>query len=65
MISAVQPLIKRLDHLRLIAAFCHGVGLRGIIDRIIPKYSDYNVSHCDAVLAMILNGLDFHNSARS
>lgn len=34
--SAAQPVIKRLDHLGLIAAFCHEVGLPGIIDRIIP-----------------------------
>ncbi len=60
--SAAQPVIKRLDHLGLIAAFCHEIGLPGIIDRIIPKYSDRNVSHGDAVLAiMILNGLGFHN----
>ncbi|MCG9603425.1 IS1634 family transposase, partial [Vibrio sp. Isolate31] len=59
--STAQPVIKRLDHLGLIAAFCHEVGLPGIIDRIIPKYSDHNVSHGDAVLAMILNGLGFHS----
>ena len=59
--SVAQPVIKRLDHLGLIAAFCHEVDLPGIIDRIIPKYSDHNVSHGDAVLAMILNGLGFHS----
>lgn len=59
--SAAQPVIKRLDHLGLIAAFCHEIGLPGIIDRVIPKYSDHNVSHGDAVLAMILNGLGFHS----
>jgi transposase len=59
--SAPYPVIKRLDHLGLIAAFCHEVGLPGIIDRIIPKYSEHNVSHGDAVLAMILNGLGFHS----
>ena len=59
--SAAQPVIKRLDHLELIAAFCHEVDLPGIIDRIIPKYSVHNASHGDAVLAMILNGLGFHS----
>ncbi|MCH2057217.1 MAG: IS1634 family transposase [Thalassotalea sp.] len=59
--SAAQPVIKRLDHLGLIAAFCHEVDLPGIIDRIIPKYSEHRVSHGDAVLAMILNGLGFHS----
>ena len=32
-----------------------------MIDAVIPKYSDHNVSHEDAVLAMILNGLGFHS----
>ena len=59
--SASQPVIKRLDHLGLIAAFCHEIDLPGLIDRIIPKYSEHNVSHGDAVLAMILNGLGFHS----
>lgn len=59
--STSQPVIKRLDHLGLIAAFCHEAGLPRIIDRIIPKTSDHNVSHGDAVLAMILNGLGFHS----
>jgi transposase len=59
--SAHQPVIKRLDHLGLIAAFCHEIGLPGIIDRIIPKYSEHKVSHGDAVLAMVLNGLGFHS----
>lgn len=59
--SASQPVIKRLDHLGLIAAFCHEIDLPGIIDRIVPKYSEHNVSHGDAVLAMILNGLGFHS----
>ncbi|MEZ9133635.1 IS1634 family transposase [Vibrio breoganii] len=59
--SASQPVIKRLDYLGLIAAFCHEIDLPGIIDRIIPKYSEHRVSHGDAVLAMILNGLGFHS----
>ena len=59
--TAPQPVIKRLDHLGLIAAFCHEIGLPRLIDRIIPKYSEHNVSHGDAVLAMILNGLGFHS----
>ncbi|WP_217529259.1 DUF4277 domain-containing protein, partial [Vibrio metschnikovii] len=52
-----HPVIKRLDHLGLIAAFCHEIGLPRMIDAVIPKYSDHNVSHGDAVLAMLLNGL--------
>jgi hypothetical protein len=52
-VSAPQPVIKRLDHLGLIAAFSHEVGVPGIVDRITPKFADHNVSHDDAVLAMI------------
>lgn len=59
--SVPQPVTKRLDHLGLIAAFCHEVGLPDIITRIIPKFADHNVSHCNAVLAMIITGLGFHS----
>ncbi len=56
--STPAPVIKRLDHLGIIAAFCHEVRLPRIIDSIIPKHSEHTVSHGDAFLAMILNGLD-------
>lgn len=59
--SPKPPVIKRLDHLGLIAAFCHEMGLPRFIDRVIPKLSEHKVSHGDAVLAMILNGLGFHS----
>ncbi len=59
--STPVPAIKRLDHLGLIAAFCHEAGLPRMIDAIIPKYSLHIVSHGDAFLAMILNGLGFHS----
>ena len=59
--SAPQPVIKRLDHLGLIAAFCHEIGLPRFIDRAIPKLSEHHISHGDAVLAMVLNGLGFHS----
>ncbi|NRN30973.1 DUF4277 domain-containing protein, partial [Photorhabdus heterorhabditis] len=53
--STPVPAIKRLDHLGLIAAFCHEAGLPRMIDAITPKYSSHTVSHGDAFLAMILN----------
>ncbi|WP_217534478.1 IS1634 family transposase [Vibrio metschnikovii] len=58
---STHPVIKCLDHLGLIAAFCHEIGLPRMIDAVIPKYSDHHVSHGDAVLAMLLNGLGFHS----
>ncbi len=39
-----EPVIKRLDHLGLIAAFCHEAGLPRMIDAIIPKYAEHTVS---------------------
>ncbi|NHB98506.1 IS1634 family transposase [Photorhabdus stackebrandtii] len=59
--SIPEPVIKRLDHLGLIAAFCHEAGLPRMIDAIIPKYAEHTVSHGEAFLAMILNGLGFHS----
>ncbi|MEG3223815.1 IS1634 family transposase [Vibrio gigantis] len=56
-----HPVVKRLEHLGLVAYFFHEIGLPRMIDAVIPKYSDHNVSHGDAVLAMILNGLGFHS----
>ncbi|MDE9488319.1 DUF4277 domain-containing protein, partial [Xenorhabdus bovienii] len=34
--STPEPIIKHLDHLGLIAAFCHEIGLPRMIDAIIP-----------------------------
>ncbi|KER03599.1 IS1634 family transposase [Photorhabdus temperata] len=59
--STPAPVIKRLDHLGIIAAFCHEVRLPRMIDSIIPKHSEHTVSHGDAFRAMILNGLGFHS----
>ncbi|MBC8945600.1 transposase [Xenorhabdus indica] len=59
--SMPEPVIKRLDHLSLIAAFCHEIGLPRMIDAMIPKYSGHAVSHGDVFLARLLNGLGFHS----
>ncbi|KHD27119.1 hypothetical protein LH67_20805 [Xenorhabdus nematophila] len=59
--SLSEPAIKRLDHLGLVAAFCHEIGLPRMIDAILPKYAEHTVSHGEALLAMILNGLGFHS----
>ncbi len=48
--STPAPVIKRLDHLGIIAAFCHEVRLPRMIDSIIPKHSEHTVSHGDAFL---------------
>ncbi|QPL52895.1 DUF4277 domain-containing protein [Vibrio navarrensis] len=58
---STKPVIKRLDHLGLIAAFCHEIGLLRMIDAVIPKYSDHNVSHGDAVLRDPLINHPAHN----
>ena len=53
--------VKRLDHLGLVAGMCHELGIARMIDAVLPKYSEHTVSHGQAVIAMILNGLGFHS----
>lgn len=56
-----QPTIQRLDHLGLISGFCSEIKLAKMVDAILPKTADCNVTHGDALVAMILNGLGFHS----
>ena len=58
--STTEPLIQRFDHLGLISAFCHEIGLVSMIDSLAPKQGEHLVSHGEVMLAMILNGLGFH-----
>ena len=52
--------IQNMDHLGLVAGMCKELGIADHIDRRAPKVSDeWNVSHGEAVVAMILNGLGF------
>ena len=53
--------IKRLDHLGLVAGMCKELNIAEMIDTILPKDNHHHVSHGQAVVAMILNGLDFHS----
>ena len=53
--------IKRLDHLGLVSGMCRELGIAEIIDTILPKDNDHKVSHGEALVAMILNGLGFHS----
>lgn len=53
--------IKNLDHLGLVAGMCRELGLAAMIDAIIPKQGDFQVSHGEALVAMIINGLGFHS----
>jgi transposase len=59
--SLPQLLIKRLDHHGLVAGMCKELSLARMIDAILPKQAEYNVSHGQALVAMILNGLGFHS----
>ena len=56
-----QSTIQRLDHLGLIAAFCREIKLVETIDTLIPKEGKHFISHGQAVLGMVLNGLGFHS----
>ena len=51
---------KRLDHFGLIAGICKKIHLVELIDELLPKTRGaVKVSHGEAVLAMIMNGLGF------
>ncbi len=52
--------IQNMDHLGLVAGMCKELGIAGHIDRRAPKVADeWNVSHGEAIVGMILNGLGF------
>ena len=53
--------IKRLDHHGLVAGMCYELGIARLIDRVIPKAAEHKVSHGQALVAMLLNGLGFHS----
>ncbi|RLV58137.1 DUF4277 domain-containing protein [Parashewanella curva] len=53
--------IKNIDHLGLVAALCKDLKIAEMIDAVIPKQADCNVTHGQALVAMILNGLGFHS----
>ena len=54
--------IKNLDHLGLVAGMCRELGIARMVDAIVPKTYAHKVSHGEALVAMILNGLGFHSS---
>ena len=54
--------IRNLDHLGLVAALCQELGIARMIDAVLPKTPPFKVSHGEALVAMILNGLGFHSS---
>jgi len=53
--------IKNLDHLGLVAGMCQELQIQACIDAIIPKSNDHHVTHGQALVAMIINGLGFHS----
>ena len=60
--TAPSIAIRNLDHLGLVAALCEELGIARMIDAVLPKLSPSKVSHGQALVAMILNGLGFHSS---
>ncbi len=60
--TAPQFTIRNLDHLGLVAALCDELGIASMIDAVLPKTYPFKVSHGQALVAMILNGLGFHSS---
>ena len=56
----VQYRSQVMDHLGLVAGMCKELGIVEHIDKRAPKLSDeWNISHGEAVVAMIINGLGF------
>lgn len=53
--------IKNLDHLGLVAGMCQELQIQACIDAIIPKLNVHHVTHGQALVAMIINGLGFHS----
>lgn len=53
--------IRNLDHLGLVAALCDELGIADMIDTLLPKKFPAKVSHGQAFVAMLLNGLGFHS----
>ncbi len=52
--------IQNIDHLGLVAGMCKESGIADHIDRLTPKVSDdWNVSHGESVVGMIINGPGF------
>ena len=57
----VQYHSQAIDHLGLVAGMCKELGIAEHIDRRAPKESEeWNISHGEAVVAMIINGLGFN-----
>lgn len=53
--------IKNLDHLGLVAGMCRELEIAEMIDAVVPKQHDCHVTHGQALVAMLLNGLGFHS----
>ena len=56
-----SPSIKNLDHLGLVAGMCRELQIAQMVDAVIPKKAEHTVSHGQALVAMIINGLGFHS----
>lgn len=55
---------QRLDHLGLVAGMCQELGIAELVDQQLPTSAPDKIVSCgQAVVAMILNGLGFVNSA--
>ena len=54
--------IRNLDHLGLVAGLCQELDIARMIDAVLPKNQSFKVSHGEALVAMIINGLGFHSS---
>jgi transposase len=55
----LQVASQKLDHLGLVAATCHDLGIADKVDALLTVHDDRRVSPGKAIVAMIINGLGF------
>ena len=54
---------KALEHNGLVKSVCDELGIKELVDNLLPPNSEMKLSHGERVIAMILNGLGFHSEA--
>ncbi|MFM7457485.1 MAG: DUF4277 domain-containing protein, partial [bacterium] len=54
---------KALEHNGLVKSVCDELGIKELVDNLLPPNSEMKLTHGERVIAMILNGLGFHSEA--
>jgi transposase len=54
---------KALEHNGLVKSVCDELGIKELVDNLLPPNSEMKLTHGERLIAMILNGLGFHSEA--